>query len=104
MRDNLHARDVVSVMDTFAQDPRPGTVYNIGGGMERSVSVLEAISRMEQLSGSKMEVSLSAEARVGDHRWWVSDMSKFKQDYPAWAPQMSLDMIFEELLGAVERG
>jgi len=91
-------------MDTFAKNPRPGEVYNIGGGPERSVSVLEAITRMEKMSGSRMTVSFSEEARVGDHRWWVSDMSKFKRDYPQWSPQVSLDMIFEGLMEAEEIG
>ena len=104
VRDNLHARDVISAMDTFAKNPRPGEVYNIGGGPERSVSVLEAIARMEKMSGSRMTVGFSKEARVGDHRWWVSDMSKFKRDYPQWAPQVSIDMIFEGLMEAEEIG
>ncbi|MGH2880983.1 MAG: hypothetical protein ACRDK4_15420 [Solirubrobacteraceae bacterium] len=28
--------------------------------------------------------SLGEQARVGDHRWWISDLEEFKRDYPGW--------------------
>jgi CDP-paratose 2-epimerase len=98
VRDNLHAADVVSAIDTFAKQPRPGEVYNLGGGMERSVSVIEAIRQVEELSGKKMKIRFSSQARVGDHRWWITDTSKFRNDYPEWSPQVDLQHIFQSLL------
>jgi CDP-paratose 2-epimerase len=98
VRDNLHAVDVVSAIDAFAKHPRPGEVYNLGGGMERSVSVIEAIRQVEELSGKKMKISFSSQARVGDHRWWVTDTSKFRTHYPEWSPQVNLQHIFRSLL------
>jgi CDP-paratose 2-epimerase len=35
--------------------------------------------------------------RTGDHRWWVTDNSRFKQDYPDWKITQSLDQILEDI-------
>src|SRR5256886_15787566 len=45
VRDNIHSYDVVRAIEEFAASPRPGEVYNLGGGRENSISMLEAIER-----------------------------------------------------------
>src|SRR6202171_2493649 len=49
VRDNIHSHDVVRAMEEFAANPRAGEVYNLGGGRENSVSMIEAIAQIEQL-------------------------------------------------------
>ena len=44
VRDQIHAYDLVNAFYHFIQRPKNAAVYNIGGGRERSVSILEAIS------------------------------------------------------------
>src|SRR5690242_4576700 len=51
VRDNIHSHDVVRAVEEFAANPRPGEVYNMGGGRENSVSMLEAIAKIESLTG-----------------------------------------------------
>src|ERR1700730_3334937 len=51
VRDNIHSHDVVRAIEEFAANPRPGEVYNMGGGRENSVSMLEAVSKIEKLAG-----------------------------------------------------
>jgi CDP-paratose 2-epimerase len=97
VRDNIHAEDVVSAMRAYIADPEPGAVYNIGGGPANAVSVLEAIAKAEALTGNKMDVTFVDEPRKGDHKWWVTDMTKFRQRYPGWQIQWDLNRIFEEL-------
>jgi CDP-paratose 2-epimerase len=97
VRDNLHASDVAEAIWCFAQRPSTGIVYNLGGGRASSCSVLEAIELVEQLVGRKLEVSYDAQARAGDHLWWITDTSRFQCDYPAWRQRFDLAGILQEL-------
>ena len=97
VRDNIHARDVCAAALAFAESPRPGAVYNIGGGRENSVSILEAIGRFEELTGKKLEYEYVDEPRRGDHICYISDLRRFKGDYPGWSLQVGLDEIFVDL-------
>ena len=84
VRDNIHSHDLVNAFWHFFEAPRSGAVYNIGGSRHSNCSMLEAIALIEKLAKKKINWSLSPQARVGDHIWWISDVSKFKTDYPAW--------------------
>jgi CDP-paratose 2-epimerase len=96
VRDNLHAADVCGAIMAFADAPRPAAVYNLGGGRENSVSMLEAIARFEELYSRKLDVTYVDEARRGDHICYISDLRRLRADYPAWELTMSLDSIFAE--------
>lgn len=98
VRDNIHADDVVSAMREYIDDPDPAAVYNIGGGPENAISVREAITKVEEMTGKKMDVRYVDEPRKGDHIWYVTDMTKFKTRYPKWQKKWSLDAIFDELV------
>ncbi len=97
VRDQIHSRDVILAVDAFFRNPRAGAVYNLGGGRANSVSVLEAIDRIEQLAGWKLRWTLSEEGRKGDHICYYTDLTKFRTDYPQWEVTNSLDHIFEEM-------
>jgi CDP-paratose 2-epimerase len=103
VRDNIHSADLVTAFDLFIQNPKPGAVYNIGGGRENSCSVLEAIALAEEVTGRKMQVTFKDEPRIGDHKWWITDTSKFRADYPEWRITKSLRQIVEEIAAAFER-
>lgn len=97
VRDNIHADDLAKAIHEVVKAPRPGEIYNIGGEADNSISVLEAINRAERVTGKKMNWDYVDESRTGDHIWYVSDMTKFRADYPDWAPEYSLDEIFEDI-------
>lgn len=84
VRDNIHAHDVVRAFAAFHAKPRPAAVYNLGGGRQANISVLEAISLCEEIVGREFDYVVSDQARMGDHRWWISDLDTFKADYPTW--------------------
>jgi len=86
VRDNIHATDLVSMFLEFIQDPSCGEVYNAGGGVPCSCSILEALEYVSRHVGKVPEVVHVPEARYGDHKWWVSDCKKFRSRYPSWAP------------------
>jgi CDP-paratose 2-epimerase len=98
VRDNIHSYDVIRMFEEYATNPKPGEVYNLGGGRENSVSMLEAISAIEQMAGRKLNWKYVEEARKGDHICYISDLSKFKRDYPKWRLTRSLENILEEMV------
>jgi CDP-paratose 2-epimerase len=100
VRDQIHSHDVVRAFEAFVGDPRPGEVYNLGGGKENSVSVLETLDRVQQALGLRVRTVYDDKNRVGDHIVYYSDLSKLKAHYPGWSITRSLDDIFEEFARA----
>lgn len=97
VRDNIHSADLVAAFDAFAQAPRAGEVYNIGGGRFSNCSMLEAINLCEEITGRPLAWTYTTEARRGDHIWWVSDLRKFRDHYPAWRLQYDVPAILKDI-------
>ncbi|MEA2455885.1 MAG: CDP-paratose 2-epimerase [Thermoleophilaceae bacterium] len=97
VRDNIHSADLVAAFDAFRQAPRAAAVYNIGGGRHSNCSMLEAIALCEKIAGRELQWQLSDGARIGDHRWWISDLGPFERDYPDWRLRYDLRAILEEI-------
>jgi CDP-paratose 2-epimerase len=100
VRDNIHSFDVIEAFEAFRKAPRPGEVYNLGGGRENSCSMLEAISMIEEMAGRKLNWTYHDEHRAGDHICYITDNSKFKAHYPGWEVTRSLHSILEEMIVA----
>jgi CDP-paratose 2-epimerase len=98
VRDNIHSHDVVRAIEAFAENPRNGEVYNLGGGRANSVSILEAIGKIEQISGKKVNWKYVEENRKGDHICYISNLAKFKSHYPRWIITIDLDEIFRQII------
>jgi CDP-paratose 2-epimerase len=90
VRDNIHSWDLVNMFWHYHQNPIPGAVYNAGGGRENSTSILEAIDSVNRILKSKMQTedwndfTILDDNRIGDHIWYISDLTKFQNDYPQW--------------------
>jgi len=100
VRDNIHSYDVIRAVEEFARNPRPGEVYNIGGGRGNSISILEAVARIEDMTGAKIRCQYRDEPRMGDHICYISDLRKLRSHFPEWGITRSLDRILEEIVGA----
>jgi CDP-paratose 2-epimerase len=100
VRDNIHSWDFVNMFWNFHQDPRQGEVYNAGGGRYSNCSMTEAIEMCEQITGKKMNYEYSETNRIGDHIWWISDVSKFKAHYPNWDHKYSIQDILNQIFTA----
>jgi CDP-paratose 2-epimerase len=98
VRDNIHSHDVVGAVEEFARNPRPGEVYNLGGGRANSLSVLEAIQRIEELSGRKIQRVYQNQARIGDHICYISDLKKLRNHFPGWQLTHGLDTILRDMV------
>jgi len=101
VRDNIHSYDLVNMFWHFYQNPKAGEVYNAGGGRFANCSMIEAIKVCEKISGNKFDYSYSETNRIGDHIWYLSDVSKFKNHFPDWTYQYDLEstltQIYEEM-------
>jgi CDP-paratose 2-epimerase len=100
VRDQIHSYDVMQAIRAFADNPRPGEVYNLGGGRENAASVLECIAKLDAMLGRRLETSYDDQNRKGDHICYISDLAKFRSHYPSWNITRSLDQILEELVPA----
>lgn len=103
VRDNIHSADVVAAFEAFIAKPRSGAVYNLGGGKTNSVSMLEAITKLEQDHGHRLEWKYVDDNRIGDHICYYSDLRRFQADYPDWRLTKSLDETLAEIVHAMRK-
>jgi CDP-paratose 2-epimerase len=98
VRDQIHSHDVVSAFWHFAQDPRPGEVYNLGGGRDNAASLLECVEMIAELSGKRPKLTYCEQNRIGDHICYYSDLRKLRAHYPDWKLTYSLPQIVAEMV------
>jgi CDP-paratose 2-epimerase len=100
VRDNIHSNDVARFIHAFAEAPRSGEVYNLGGGKDNSCSILEAFALVEKYSGQRQKHTYVPTNRVGDHICYYSDLRKMRQHYPDWRVTVSLEQTISEIVEA----
>lgn len=99
VRDNIHSSDVISAMEEVIKNPRQGgNVYNIGGGRENSISILEAIAKLELITGRTLSCQYIPESRVGDHICYITNLTKFQLHHPNWKITKNLDQILRAMV------
>jgi CDP-paratose 2-epimerase len=98
VRDQIHSHDVINAFWHFAQNPRPGEVYNLGGGKANAASLIECVQMIEERTGKKPVLTYSEQNRIGDHVCYYSDLSKLRSHYPDWDLTYSLDEIVDEMI------
>ncbi|MBK7380136.1 MAG: NAD-dependent epimerase/dehydratase family protein [Ignavibacteriales bacterium] len=103
VRDNIHSLDVVRFMNEFLNYPRVAEVYNLGGGRDNSISILEAFSMIESISGNAMIYEYFDQNRIGDHICYISNLQKMKEHYPNWDITKDLKTTFQEIYLAWEK-
>ena len=62
--------------------------------------MLEAIARIEAMTGKKLKWKYVDEARKGDHICYISDLRKLQSHYPNWKVTKNLDTIFSEIIAS----
>ncbi|MBN2430308.1 MAG: NAD-dependent epimerase/dehydratase family protein [Acidobacteria bacterium] len=97
VRDNIHSYDLVNSFYHYYQKPRKGEVYNMGGSRYSNISMLEAIQALERITGKSAVYEYTETNRIGDHIWYISDVTKFQQHYPGWKYKYDIEMILEEI-------
>lgn len=103
VRDNIHSLDFVKMFQHFYLDPKPGQVYNAGGGRFANCSLMEAIKLCENITGIKINHTYSDQSRSGDHIWYISDTTKFEKDYPLWKREYDLPTSITEIVNGLRK-
>lgn len=103
VRDNIHSWDLVNMFWHFYQNPRAGEVYNAGGGRFSNCSMQEGIVLCEEITGNKMNYSYADDNRIGDHIWYISDLSKFKEHYPTWTWKYDLKTTLTQMYDNISK-
>jgi CDP-paratose 2-epimerase len=98
VRDNIHSLDVARAIHCYIENPRPGEVYNLGGGRGNSCSILESFDIVQSMTGKPMNYEYTDKNREGDHICYISDLSKLKRHYPDWDITIGLEQVFEEMV------
>jgi CDP-paratose 2-epimerase len=104
VRDQIHSYDVISAFWQFAQAPRPGEVYNLGGGKQNAASLLECVNMIYEASGKKPLLTYSEQNRIGDHICYYSDLTKLREHYPSWELTYTVPQIIDEMVAAMKGG
>ncbi len=97
VRDILHVYDLLDAfMAVRADTPRShGQIYNVGGGMERAISVREMLQCIEVRTGTRLAHE-SSEVRPGDQPLYISNTARLEQ-HTGWHARRSLDDILEDI-------
>lgn len=87
MRDLLYIDDLVDCYRLTARgvETAAGNVYNLGGGPENTLSVLELVSLVSDLAGRETKYTFD-EWRPGDQKVFVSDIREIENDI-GWRPE-----------------
>ena len=97
VRDSIHSADLIAAFAAFHAAPRPAAVYNIGGGRASNCSMIEAIEMCQSIAGRELSWELSPQARIGDHRWWISDLEPFRRAHPDWDITYDVEDVLREI-------
>lgn len=97
VRDVLCVHDLVNAFDRarLKVEKTAGEVYNVGGGMENSVSLLEVIDQIENITGQRVTYTLQR-ARPGDQLFYVTDYAKLNK-HTDWMPRCDLRRTVETI-------
>jgi CDP-paratose 2-epimerase len=99
VRDQIHSRDVARLFLEFYKNPRAGEVYNLGGGRQNNLSILETVDMLADI-GYRLHYTYNPVNRVGDHICYISDLRKIRSHFPNWQIEYDLPRIIS---GIVER-
>lgn len=98
VRDNIHSYDLITAIDHLCQrDQFIGEVYNIGGGYDRSVSIIEVL---DFFNASIKDFLYVDEPRKGDHICYYTDLQPLQKEIPNWRQTKSISDIMNQIYEA----
>ena len=86
VRDILYASDAAAAFDAFYRKRKPG-IYNVGGGTERAISLVECLGLIKEITGLEQNIEFK-EVRLGDLWYFVCDITRAKKNL-TWKPKVS---------------
>jgi CDP-paratose 2-epimerase len=102
VRDNIASVDLVRAFDAYLRSDLPGgAVFNMGGGRANSCSIVEAIDICTRISGRTLTHDYVEQPRIGDHQWYISDLTRARAELPGWDITESLEQTITTLFDPV---
>jgi CDP-paratose 2-epimerase len=91
VRDVLHVEDLIAAYRLAIEQPEKarGQAFNIGGGPQHTLSLLELIALLEQRLDKKIAPAFG-DWRAGDQKVYVSDISRLERSL-GWTPQIGVE-------------
>lgn len=89
VRDILYVGDLMRLFERFLESPLNHGVWNTGGGIKNTISLLEMLEVLEKLAGKRPRVKYSA-WRPGDQKVYISDIKKLSSEL-GWNPTVSIE-------------
>ncbi len=98
VRDILHIDDITELIDMQIHEPKKfnGKIYNAGGGLKSSASLLEMTRVCEKITGNKIRIDSEMQNRPADLKAFVTDNSKIEKEI-GWQPKRSVENIFFDI-------
>ena len=98
VRDILHVDDLVDLVDLQIHNIEKfeGKVYNVGGGLENSASLLEMTYICQKISGNTIQIDEVAQTRTADLRIFITDNSKIETEI-GWRPKRNVEKVFQDI-------
>ena len=98
VRDFLHSDDLLDLVERQLGQPGSisGNTYNVGGGVENSVSLKELTELCRDITGRTVDIGRENETRAGDVRIYVTDHSRVTREL-GWQPQRPVRKILEDI-------
>ena len=84
VREIVSARDVALLIEAIIQEPRPGEIYNVGGGKLHTCSIEEAMHLIETVAGKPLRRSYNEFPPLGEPRCYYSNSRHLRDHYPKW--------------------
>ena len=97
VRDQIHSHDVGQLFLNFFRKPYMGEVFNLGGGRNNSLSILETVDRLAEF-GLNLKFKYLDQNRIGDHICYISDLAKIHKFFPDWSITYDLNRIMSEMI------
>ncbi len=98
VRDILHVDDLVELIDLQIHQIEKfnGKIYNVGGGIENSASLLEMTAICEKITGNKITIGSETQTRPADLRMYITDNSIIEKEI-GWKPKKSVETVFQDI-------
>jgi len=98
VRDILHVYDLFRLLDKQIHSPESfnGEIFNIGGGLDNSVSLKQVTEICVQMTGNVIRMHEIKETRQADIPLYITDNSKITR-HSGWKPEIGLQDIFRDI-------
>lgn len=98
VRDILHVKDLYRLLEMQIKDMNSynGEIFNIGGGIERTVSLIELTKLCQKYTGNIIPIRSVKEDRAGDIRIYITDNTRISERC-GWKPEITVDQIIREI-------